>query len=94
MMTVRNFWNTETTDRTDVRGMILNVVRVVCEVRVQRITVLVVMAAALLFHGRQAQAQAGIELANVRAEVQYGESVTFLAEVRASIQIQQASLII
>ena len=94
MMTVRNFWNTETTDRTDVRGMILNVVRVVCEVRVQRLTVLVVMAASLLFGGRQARAQAGIELANVRAEVRYGESVTFLAEVRALIQIQQASLII
>ena len=93
-MTVKNFWGTETTDRTDVRGMILKIFRAVREVRVQRLTVLVVMAASLLFNGRQVQAQAGIELANVRAEVKYGESVTFLAEVRASIQIQQASSIL
>jgi hypothetical protein len=56
--------------------------------------VLTMMAASLLFNARQAQAQGGVELVNVGATVQYGESITFLAEINASIQIQQASIIL
>ena len=55
---------------------------------------LAVMAAFLLFNAKQVEAQSGVELANVGATVQYGEGITFLAEVKASIQIQQASIVI
>lgn len=55
---------------------------------------LVVMAALLLVRVNQVQAQAGIELENVRAEVEYGVGVTFLAGIKASIPIQQASIVI
>ena len=54
----------------------------------------VVIAASTLFNAKQAQAQSGVELANVGASVQYGEGITFVAEIKASIQIQQASIVI
>jgi hypothetical protein len=61
---------------------------------VKAIVLLVVMAASLLFNVKQARAQAGVELVNVGATVQYGEGITFLAEIKAPIQIQQASIVL
>ncbi|MFT3890148.1 MAG: peptidase MA family metallohydrolase [Anaerolineales bacterium] len=60
----------------------------------RRIFLFIVMAASLFFNAKQAQAQSGIELTNVGATVQYGESITFVAEIKASIQIQQASIVL
>ena len=56
--------------------------------------VLVVIAASTLFNARQVQAQSGVELENVGASMQYGEQITFIAGIKASIQIQQASIVI
>ena len=54
----------------------------------------IVMAASLLFNVGQARAQAGVELTNLGATVQYGESITFLAGIKTSVLVQQASIII
>ncbi len=62
--------------------------------RLRMTLTIIVIAASTLFNARQARAQSGVELENVGATVQYGESITFLAGVKASIQIQQASIII
>ena len=59
-----------------------------------RALLLVVIAASTLFNAKQARAQSGVELGEVGASVQYGEQITFIAEIKASIQIQQASILI
>src|SRR5262245_11259653 len=43
---------------------------------------------------RHVYGQAGIELENVTASYRYGEQITFIAQVKSSIQIQQASIVI
>lgn len=60
----------------------------------RRVVVLIVMALSTLFNARQAyaQAQAGIELENVGATVQFGEKITFAATIKASIPIQNVSI--
>ena len=60
----------------------------------QAILIVVVIAASTLFNARQARAQSGVELENVGAPFEYGVQITFIAEIKASIQIQQASIII
>src|SRR5688500_14786031 len=60
----------------------------------KRLALLIVMAASVLFNARQAQAQSGVELENVSASVKFGEGITFLATTRASIQIQNVSIVI
>ena len=54
------------------------------------------MAMSILWNVRHAyaQAQSGIELENVTASYRYGEQITFIAQVKSSIQIQQASIVI
>jgi hypothetical protein len=59
-----------------------------------RAVLLVVMALSALFHAPQARAQSGIELENVAASQRFGEQITFVATVRASIPIQNISIII
>ena len=39
-------------------------------------------------------AQSGVELENVTASYRYGEQITFSAQVKSSVQIQQASILI
>jgi hypothetical protein len=56
--------------------------------------VFVVMAVSILYNARPAKAQSGMELENVHASVKFGEGITFLATIRASIQIQNVSIII
>jgi len=61
-----------------------------------------VMAASILFNVPQAQAavlslpkgQSGVELENIGASYRYGEQITFMAQVNASIPIQQATIVI
>ena len=48
----------------------------------------------ILFNARQAQAQSGVELENVTASYRYGEQITFFAQIKSSIQIQGASIVI
>jgi len=59
-----------------------------------RSLLLLVMAVSILFEARHAQAQSGVELENVRASYRYGEQITFSAQIKSSIQIQQASIVI
>jgi len=54
----------------------------------------VVVTASILFNARQAKAQSGVELGNVHASVMFGEGITFLATIKASIQIQNVSIVI
>lgn len=64
--------------------------------------VLVAIAAINLFNARQARAtalslpkgQSGIVLENARASVKFGEGITFIATIKASIQIQNISIVI
>jgi len=56
--------------------------------------VFVVMAVSILFNARPAKAQSGVELENVHASVMFGEGITFFATIRASIQIQNPSIVI
>ncbi|MCI0553199.1 MAG: hypothetical protein L0287_19800 [Anaerolineae bacterium] len=53
-----------------------------------------IIAASILFNARQAQAQSGVVLENVGASVRFGEGITFIATIKAPIQIQNASIII
>jgi len=54
------------------------------------------IAMSILISSRQvyAQAQSEVELENVTASYQYGEQITFSAQIKSSIQIQQASIVI
>jgi len=54
----------------------------------------VVMAASILFNTRPAKAQSGVELENAHASVKFGEGITFLVTIKASIQIQNVSIVI
>jgi hypothetical protein len=56
--------------------------------------IFVMMAVSILFDARRAQAQSGVELENVTASYRYGEQITFSAQIKSSIQIQQASIVI
>lgn len=95
MKIAKTFLDTESTEITDRHRKILYFLRAVREIRVQRLIIsLIVMAAFLLFNTGQARAQAGVELTNLGATVQYGESITFLAGIKTSVLIQQASIII
>jgi hypothetical protein len=60
-----------------------------------RVTYLLFFAVAgsLLFNARQVSAQSGIEMAST-AMHQFGEHVTFVAQVTAPVQIQSASILI
>lgn len=58
------------------------------------IVIVVVMAAPILLNVQQAQAQSVVELENVEASYQYGEQITFIARIKSSIQIHQASIVI
>jgi len=54
----------------------------------------VMVALSTLFNARQVQAQSGIELANVEASHRFGEQITFVATIKASVPIQSVSIII
>jgi hypothetical protein len=62
--------------------------------RLRKSIILLVIAAITLFNARQAEAQSGVELENVTATYRYGEQITFIAQIKSSIQIQQASIVI
>ena len=53
-----------------------------------------VVALSTLSHVRQAHAQTSVELENVSASYRFGEQITFSAQIKSSIQIQQASIVI
>lgn len=59
-----------------------------------RMSVLVVMVLSIVAHAQQAQAQSGIELENVGASHHFGEQITFVAAIKASIPIQNVSIVI
>jgi len=61
---------------------------------VKTLLVLIVIATINLFNARQARAQSGIVLENVRASVKFREGVTFVATIKASIQIQNVTIVI
>ena len=48
----------------------------------------------ILVEARPAQAQSGIGLENVAARVRFGEQISFIATVRASITFQEVSIVI
>ena len=52
------------------------------------------MAMSALFNARQAEGQSGIELENVGASYRFGEQITFVATIKASIPIQNVSIVI
>ncbi len=52
------------------------------------------MAVSTLFNARPAQAQSGIEVQNAGATYQFGEQITFVATLKASIPIQSVAIII
>jgi len=54
----------------------------------------VMVALSTLFNARQVQAQSGIELENVEASHRFGEQITFVATIKASVPIQSVSIII
>jgi len=54
----------------------------------RRSLLLLVLTMSALFNARQAQAQSGVELENVTASYRYGEQITFIAQIKSSIQIQ------
>ena len=56
--------------------------------------VFVVMAISILYNARPSRAQSGVELENAHASVMFGEGITFLTTVKASIQIQNLSIVI
>ena len=47
-----------------------------------------------LFDLRQVKAQSEVELENVTASYRYGEQITFIAQIKSSTPIQQASILI
>ena len=53
-----------------------------------------VIALAILSNAHPTEAQSGIELEDVRAEVKFGERVTFFATVKTSVPLQSVSIII
>ncbi|MBN2118686.1 MAG: hypothetical protein JW730_19085 [Anaerolineales bacterium] len=55
---------------------------------------LFVMAVSAPFNARPVQAQSGIELENVGASHRFGEGITFIATIRASIPIQSVAIVI
>jgi len=59
-----------------------------------RVVALIVIVLITLFNALQAQAQSGIELENVGATVRFGEQITFVATIKASIPIQNAFIVI
>ena len=61
---------------------------------VKTLLVFVVMATSILFNARQVNGQSGIVLENVGASVKFGEGITFLATIKASIQIQNVTIVI
>lgn len=52
------------------------------------------MVLSVVFNARQARAQSGIELANVEASHRFGEQITFTATIKASIPLQNVSIVI
>ena len=56
--------------------------------------VFVVMATSILFNARPIKAQSGVALENVNAAVKFGQGITFIATIKASIQIQNVSIVI
>ncbi|HUG33213.1 MAG TPA: peptidase MA family metallohydrolase [Anaerolineales bacterium] len=59
-----------------------------------RVLVIATVAASGLFNARPVLAQGGIALENVGATYVFGEQITFLAVIKASIPIQGASIVI
>jgi hypothetical protein len=53
-----------------------------------------IVAASILFNAQQAKTQSGVVLENVGATVRFGEEITFIATIKAPIQIQNASIIV
>ena len=53
-----------------------------------------IIAASILFNARQAKGQSGVVLESVEASVQFGEGIIFTATIKASIPIQNASIVI
>ena len=62
--------------------------------RSSRLMALLVVAASILFNAQQAEAQGGIVLENVGADIVFGEHVTFNATIQTSAPIQNAAIII
>lgn len=62
----------------------------------RRSFLLFVIATITLLNARPAyaQAQSGVELENVTASYRYGEQITFSAQIKSQVQIQQASIVI
>ncbi len=56
--------------------------------------VLIVIATITLISTRHVKAQSEVELENVTASYRYGEQITFIAQIKSSTPIQQASIVI
>lgn len=63
---------------------------------VKYLSLLLAIGLLLLFNARQVSAQdtPGIELENVVALVEFGEQITFVATIKSTVPIQQASIVI
>lgn len=53
-----------------------------------------VMALSGLLNAQPAQAQSGVELENVQADVQFGQQILFTATIKASVPIQSVSIVL
>jgi peptidase MA superfamily protein len=62
--------------------------------RLRKGIILLVIATFILCNAWHAQAQSGVELENITASYRYGEQITFIARIKSSIQIGQASIVI
>jgi hypothetical protein len=60
----------------------------------RKVILLAIIFLSTLFSAHSTQAQSGIELDNVGATVDFGEQITFVAVIKSSVSIQNASILI
>src|SRR5512135_3403147 len=76
------------------RRFFLKLRMLACSPNLRKVVLLIVMAASSLFNARPAESQSGIEVENAAAPYQFGEQITFVATLKASIPIQSAAIVI
>jgi len=60
----------------------------------RQVLIWLALIAAFLIDVVRVQAQAGVEIENVSASYRYGEQITFVAQIKSSLPVQDASIVI
>ena len=60
----------------------------------RKVIFLIATSLSTLFNAHQVQAQSGIELENVRATIEFGEQITFVATIKSPGSVQKASIMV